>query len=458
MATDKMYESAFRYKQTKLWKNMLDTEIFAVRLSDGEIGYCCVMGLLGEHISLALYVGDEGFQSFRELAFRKSDFDFAEPDFASMMDASWALRQVCLQCSFENRDELTEWDAEEVRRYARAHKIQLRGAHSFPNFSKYARYRMPSEIDAPEDERRICEALDAATALAELLKTKSKADIGLLPVDEDTETLPLLIPGKNGYTVTSAKVPEPWEETYPEPAETDEERVAELRKLRKKGVYACEIIRLPGMLGDEDQYDEDDEEDEYEYEYDEDEEEYDEDEDDEDEDEEEYDDDAPFFPAILLCVDVKSGTPVATHPVADYENHPEALRDAFIQTLIDNGVCPRAIKARDEQARVLLSDLCMKAGILLSVDNEIPALDEAKAELMGMLQMGGGLFDDEDEDDGDDAPDMDEAISFVMDEMMRMSDRELKTLPREVARQILDMAPFGFVPKELQLRLRRLFK
>jgi hypothetical protein len=149
-----MYELAFQYKQTKLWKRLFDSDLFAVKLSDGEIGYCCVMGFLGEHIALALYVGDEGFQSYRELAFRDAP-DFSEPDFNSLFEASWALRQVCLQCSFENKDDLEEWDAEEVRKYAKAHKIHLRGAHSYPNFVKYARYRMPGGIGEPEEERRI---------------------------------------------------------------------------------------------------------------------------------------------------------------------------------------------------------------------------------------------------------------------------------------------------------------
>ena len=273
MATDKMYELAFRYKQTKLWKDMQDTEIFAVRLSDGEIGYCCVMGLLGEHISLAVYVGDEGFQSFRELAFREESDDLEEPDFASvMLGASWAFRQVCLQCSFENKDDMEDWDADAVRRYAKAHKIQLRGAHSFPNFVKYMRYRIPTGIETPEDERRICDALAGAIALAELLKTKRKSEIGLYLVDEETETLPLLTPGANGYTLSETKVPEPWEEEWPEPAELDAESVAELRKLRKKGVYACEVFRLPGLI--EEQRDADE---------------------------------APYFPALLLCVETKSG-------------------------------------------------------------------------------------------------------------------------------------------------------
>ncbi|MBR3570959.1 MAG: hypothetical protein IKN96_09230 [Oscillibacter sp.] len=431
MATERMYELAFQYRQTKLWKQMSDSELFAVRLSDGEIGYCCVMGMAGEHIALALYVGDEGFQSFRDLAFRERD-EFSE--FPTLSDMTWALRQSCLQCSFENKDELEEWEAEAARKYAKAHKIPLRGAHSYPNFTKYARYRMPGGMENPEDERRICEALAAAVALSGLLEAKGKAEIGLYPADEETETLPLLTPGKDGYEVGETEVPEEWEEVWPEPVETDAESVAELRKLRKKGVYACEVLRFPGLVEGQTNNDAAD------------------------------DDEPPYFPVILLCLDTKSGYLTATEPVADYDARPESLRDAFAQMLIRNGECPRAVKARNEQTRVLLRDLCIKTGILLSVDDELPALDDAEEEFLHTLRMGGGnIFDDDDDDDGDDLEfgggiDMGEAISVAMDEMMRMSDRELREIPPMVVRQILDMAPYGFVPQELQLRLRRLFK
>ena len=57
MASDRLYDIALNYKNTKLWKRICDTELFAVRLSDGNIGYCSVMGELGEHIALALYIG-----------------------------------------------------------------------------------------------------------------------------------------------------------------------------------------------------------------------------------------------------------------------------------------------------------------------------------------------------------------------------------------------------------------
>lgn len=67
MASDKLYECAFEYKKTKLWKKLWDTEIFAVKFSDGEIGYVSVMGKGGTYTGIAVYVGDDGFQSFRKL-------------------------------------------------------------------------------------------------------------------------------------------------------------------------------------------------------------------------------------------------------------------------------------------------------------------------------------------------------------------------------------------------------
>ena len=36
MATERMYEMAFQYKGTKLWQQLYNDELFAVRLSDGK--------------------------------------------------------------------------------------------------------------------------------------------------------------------------------------------------------------------------------------------------------------------------------------------------------------------------------------------------------------------------------------------------------------------------------------
>ncbi|MBR4211776.1 MAG: hypothetical protein IKR84_05250 [Oscillibacter sp.] len=422
MFTDELYEAAFRYKKTKLWKQMFDSELFAVRLSDGEIGYCCVMGLAGEHIALAVYVGDEGFQSYRELAFR--DDDEWSDDFSSMPDVTWMFRQSCLQCSFENKNELDYDEFMTARDYAQSHKIRQRGAHAWPHFTKCARYRIPTGLETPEDERRLTEGLLAGEALYEILQKKSKSDIGLFPIDEDTERIPLLIPDESGYVVSSTPVPPEWAETFPEPAQPDAEKISELLKLRKRGVYDCELIRLPGLLdGQADA------------------------------------EDAPYFPALLLCADTKTERQIVTKAVTDYDTRPESLRDEFLRALVDSGECPRAIRARNEQTRALLSNLCMEGHILFSVEENLPGLDNAREQVLGMLRKTGGApwDDDEDEDDGDEI-DIEAALAEAVDDLMNMSDAELKRLPPMMIRQVLEMANFGFVPQELQLRLRRLFK
>lgn len=36
--------------------------VFAVRLSNGQTVYCTIMGNGGEHYSLGIYIGEEGFR------------------------------------------------------------------------------------------------------------------------------------------------------------------------------------------------------------------------------------------------------------------------------------------------------------------------------------------------------------------------------------------------------------
>ena len=138
MATERMYDLAFQYKKTKLWKKLYDTDIFAIRFADGTIGYCCVMGMMGECNAVALYPDEKAFQSYRKIAglspvqFR-SEFDYRE--FLISMD--------CLQCAFDSKDGLSEDDLDEVRAYTKKHGITLRGANAFPQFVSYRPYHYP---------------------------------------------------------------------------------------------------------------------------------------------------------------------------------------------------------------------------------------------------------------------------------------------------------------------------
>lgn len=106
---NQLFELAFQFKREKLWDKLKDSDLFAVRLPDGEIGYCSVMGMAREHFALTVYPGNRGIQSFLRLANmdRDNPFDWAE------IPAS----QECLMCSFENKDLLSDEELAEVRAY-----------------------------------------------------------------------------------------------------------------------------------------------------------------------------------------------------------------------------------------------------------------------------------------------------------------------------------------------------
>ena len=98
MIPDSLYDAAFVYKKTELWKQLYDRELFAVRFTDCIIGYCCALGNLDEDFSLCVYVGTEGQNSFYTML--NADSDETDDDIFLSLN--------CLKCSFVHKDELLE--------------------------------------------------------------------------------------------------------------------------------------------------------------------------------------------------------------------------------------------------------------------------------------------------------------------------------------------------------------
>lgn len=89
-----LIKSALLFRSCALFKALNDSQIFAVSIPDGSIGYCCCMGNGGEHYSLALYRGIEGFDTY----IRSTTFD---PN-----NAFDQFEMMCnfhaINCDFEN--------------------------------------------------------------------------------------------------------------------------------------------------------------------------------------------------------------------------------------------------------------------------------------------------------------------------------------------------------------------
>ncbi len=130
MYPDQLYDLALAFRNAKLWKRLYDSEIFAVSLSNGEIGYCCIMGCLGEHFALAVYIGEQGLDSYRRLQ------EMSHVPMNALQAQEFMLSQYCLQCSFETKDLLSPKELAAVRGYGKDRGITFRDSNAFPKFMK----------------------------------------------------------------------------------------------------------------------------------------------------------------------------------------------------------------------------------------------------------------------------------------------------------------------------------
>jgi len=402
MATERMYELAFQYKGIKLWQQLYDDELFAVRLSDGAIGYCCVMGMIGEHNALALYVGEEGYQSY--CAIRNADQD----RMTDQMMGELLTSQNCLQCSFESKDMLSEEELEEVRQYASSHQKPLRGKNAFPQFTKYRPGRFPWHYDSALDEQRICDALGAAAALKKMLRSYSKEELGLFKLDEEPAKIPMLVFEGGRWIMKYTSLPDA-EIRYPEPMLTNDVTVARIKRKTKTGVWECGTLWLPNAVQKE-----------------------------------EHADEAPYYPLALLFIEL--GNELVQEPIVTDGEDPAEMLNEFAQQLLDGKTVPRTIRCGDERCFSLLKDLCAKTGIRLEMTDDPEALNDVIGDLLDHLA-------------GEEDAELDpKEVEEMFDVLMQMPDSELRQMPQELVNMLYSLSEAGALPDALDNRIRKLFR
>ncbi|MCR4644510.1 MAG: plasmid pRiA4b ORF-3 family protein [Oscillospiraceae bacterium] len=328
---DEVLEAAFQFRSDKLWKQIDDNDFFAVRLSDGEIGYCSVMGSGGACIALGLYIGDVGMWSIDQIFRGASDDTFAV-----------MLAQNCVQLGLDNQSELPDEIIEIVTAYAKAHGISFRGKNSYPNFLKYQSYLMPAPVKSKADYGYLLEALRAAHDVSGRLRSVSKEELGM---DKQFATIPLLTPKDGGFELSQIPFPEIVPYPYPKPL-IDEERLEAVRALPKKGTLESHVYILSDPLPAEAKQ-------------------------------------SIIFPPLL----VTAGTPAKLKGTIRSNNcYPDscsALLELLIETMLDANCCPKKIVTAGERSAAFFSDFCKQCGIAFAVAESTPKADK---ELEDYLQ------------------------------------------------------------------------
>ena len=308
-----LYDKASEYFKTDLWKQFYDTDLFAVKFRDGEIGYCCVMGRLGEHICLSVYPENQGLYSF--LAMLNSDEDLSEDEYQEML-----FSQDCIQCSLENKIDMFPDEVKEFKAYAEGTGIALKGkGRKYIHFARFKPNCAPWYVKNKNDLEYMEVALEAALEVSRRLQKKSKEDLGFT---ETLEEIPLL--EKNGelFEWSKMELPKNISVSQPVPVLT-EDAVRILKNFMRKGSLECKVFRLPFPVQNKK-------------------------------------DDPPRFPALILCMDLESGMIVSPPEMIAEEDEEGKLLEAFVKSLCHNKILPKKISAFDDRTIRLLKDFCQK--------------------------------------------------------------------------------------------------
>ncbi len=384
MITDQLYELAFLYKKTKLWQKLWDTQLFAITLTEGRTGYISIMGAGGEHNALALYIGQEGLDSYRKMV------TLHESAVDPLVFKERLMSQKCLQCAFESKDELSKEEREEAKCYAKAHGIRISGKNAYPQFVKYEPYCYPWFLQNDQDQQDLCQALSAAIALSQLLEEQQPETLGFCDIRSGVIEIPLLAQQEDHYAIGRTEILPEQEDQYPTPVISNDMAMAKVKKLKKMGVWECQIVRIPQAVQDEPGQ-------------------------------------PPVFPVIFLAVERTSSFLLPVSPVKQYEEQPEQLLENFLEACLKQETYPAKMSVRDQRTFAFAEEFCKKLKIRLRLEEELPVLEDVKADFFHRF---GGMSEEEEQ----------EELVEMLEVMQNLSEEELAELPPELLQRLEELS------------------
>ena len=320
----RLYEAAQAFKEQAPWEWMFEDEIFGIRNPEtGDIGYASVMGRLGEHLALGVYLGSEGLIGFYQLSAGE------EQDNADLL-----LEIPHLEASFEDREVLSDKDRQVIKSLG----LRFRGRQEWPLFRSYVPGYFPWFL-TPGEARFLTAALQQALDVATRLRDNPS----------------LLEPLQPGHLMIRSLGDRGWIDEWVEPASIQVRRPPELRAesvvaLREKFViqpwrleadlYGMSAIRERG-------------------------------------------DRRPYLGYHLLIVESRSGFIVGGDLlVADpsFEEMWVQIPGRFIGAMTRLGSLPSEIVVRSEKLRYYLEPVAEQLGIKIRRSGRLPALDNVRRE------------------------------------------------------------------------------
>ena len=336
----RLYTAAASFRQIAPWDWMDDGQIFGVEEPEtGEIGYCSVLGALGEVFAFAVYEGDEGLRNILGLLNRAEDREEADGDFTHS--------QKALLASFEDRRDLSPEDVKTIRSLG----LTFRGKKSWPQFRHYLPGYFPWFLDARQStflsialeqaldflprirQNRLC--LPRLNSGCILVRKSSKDENGQIHWHD--ETLPFAEP----------KTPA---EDQPVLFTIDE---VGLERIRKKATrndeiweIGCEYAPMPAQ---------------------------------------DKRDERPYFPKMLLVLDQASGL-VLTSDLKNPDGYEQNFQNHLIKMMAEIAVIPRGFLVAQRKAFEIVEPIAKALEINLERIDRLPLFTDAYQHMLRTMR------------------------------------------------------------------------
>jgi hypothetical protein len=322
----RLYQAASRVKEIAPWEWMEETDIFGVQDPEtGEMGFVSVMGALGQHLAIAVYLGAQGLYSF-----------WAFQQLADQVPAEALLGIPQLQASFENRADLSKEDRQTIK----ALGLKFRGRQSWPQFRSFRPGFLPWYLEAWE-ARFLTHVLEQVVEVA----LQFKENPTLLDTENEEDYLVRVPRQEEGKLVWEGQVlPIPPPEPTPIRIALDLDLLEKMKQLPQSSlVLEVDLFAMPTPMGEQDQ--------------------------------------RPYFPCMLLIVDSKSGLVLGSElltPEEGLETMWGVIPLMLLYQLAQAEIVPRQINVRSLLLSQLLQPLADQLGFEIKGKQTLRSLNRAK--------------------------------------------------------------------------------
>jgi hypothetical protein len=327
-----LYETAIRFKEAAPWELLGDDEVFAVKdPGTGEIGYCTVLGWLGEMFALCVYRGDEGLAIYQKL--QNQEIDPERDDFFAINNA--------LMAEFTDRGRLDKEDLRIIKELG----YKFRGAKAYPAFRSYLPGYAPWFLTESE-------TVFLEFALRCSLDYFNQYDEDAVALKrKDPNQFLLYSPKSNGGETASFERQWFRPEPSPPPAlphlAVDEIRLQKMKKTiaPSEAVWEAGFFYMPGGTV--------------------------------------VDRDRPYWPRIVTVADKRSGLMLFSNAIDLKMCRFSALGEGILSTMEKRKICPAEIRVNDEVARKAFQPFADSLGIRLKTEKNLSAIMEFKKAMTG---------------------------------------------------------------------------